>query len=289
MKIVLAVDLADHANESALFLCRFPATESMEVAIVTVVNPPEFGVHASTELWYPEFIDHQREMVAEKHQEVAAILQSHGIKTVSHVLHGHIGDEIVQNADRFAADWIVVGATGHTAIGRLLLGSVSDYVATHAKCSVLVVRKKSLSENELLKISVAYDHSQSSEKVINEVARCAWPTGTALQLITAVTPVMVYRDDLFPNAQEVEQQRRVQAQGYAAEAAQRITNFDAGVDIALVEGEHTGDALVTAADDFGSNLLVVGDKGHSLFERLMLGSTSRYILHHAHQSVLVVR
>jgi nucleotide-binding universal stress UspA family protein len=75
----------------------------------------------------------------------------------------------------------------------------------------------------------------------------------------------------------------------ANDAASRIKNFDAGVVLAMVEGEHIGDAIVTAADDFGSNLLVVGDKGHSLFERLMLGSTSRYILHHAHQSVLVVR
>ncbi len=289
MKVVLAVDLADQSDESAKYLCRSPEAASMEVSIVTVVNPPELGVHASTELWYPEFVDHQREVVAEKHREVANLLEASGMKVESYVLHGHIGDEIVQLAERTRADRIVVGATGHTAIGRLLLGSVSDYVATHAKCSVLVVRKKTLTQNEPMKISVAYDHSTSAQKVVDEVTSRVWPKATSLQVITAVTPVMAYRDDLFPSAQEIERQRQADALEYVNQAAARIKNFDAGVVVAMVEGEHIGDAVVTAADNFGSNLLVVGDKGHNLFERLMLGSTSRYILHHAHQSVLVVR
>ena len=289
MKVVLAVDLADESNESAKYLCRSPEANLMHVSLVTVVNPPEFGVHASTELWYPEFIDHQREVVTAKQQEVAKLLEASGITVDPHILHGHIGDEIVQLAERSGANRIVVGATGHTAIGRLLLGSVSDYVATHAKCSVLVVRKKTLTQQGPMKISVAYDHSKSSEKVIEEITSSVWPKSTSLQVITAVTPMMAYRDDLFPNAQEVERQRRVDAQEFANQAAAKITNFDAGVVVSMVEGERTGDAIVAAADDFGSHLLVVGDKGHNLFERLMLGSTSRYILHHAHQSVLVVR
>lgn len=289
MKVVLAVDLADQSNESAKYLCRSPEAGSIEVSMVTVVNPPEFGVHASTELWYPEFIDHQREVVIEKHREVAKLLEASGMKVDSYVLHGHIGDEIIQLAERSEANWIAVGATGHSAIGRLLLGSVSDYVATHAKCSVLVVRKQTLSQSEPMKISIACDRSNSSEKVIDEVTSREWPKATSLQLITAVTPIMVYRDDLFPNAMEIEQKRRIDAQQYAKQAAEKITNIDSGVVVAMVEGEHIGDAIVNAADGFGSNLLVVGDKGHNLFERLMLGSTSRYILHHAHQSVLIVR
>jgi nucleotide-binding universal stress UspA family protein len=289
MKVVLAVDLDDQSNESAKFLCRLPEASSMEVSLVTVLNMPEFGIHASTELWYPEFLEQQREAVDAKHREVATFLEASGITVKSHRLSGHIGDEIVRHAEKFEADWIVVGATGHTAIGRLLLGSVSDYVATHAKCSVLVVRKDTLATDEPMKFSVAYDHSKSADKVIGELTRRAWPRASSLQLITAVTPIMAYRDDLFPAAQDLERQQRTDAQRFADDAASRIKNFDAGVVLAMVEGEHIGDAIVTAADDFGSNLLVVGDKGHSLFERLMLGSTSRYILHHAHQSVLVIR
>ncbi len=289
MKVLLAVDFSDHADEAAKFLAQLPECASMEVVLATVVNPPELGVHATTEMWYPEFVDHQREMVQTKHQQVASILEAAGMKVTSELINGHIGKELIRYAEKWKADWIVVGATGHTTIGRLLLGSVSDYVATHAKCTVLVMRPKTLQNNEFLKVSIAYDHSESANKVLKQITARKWPAGTAAQLITAVTPVMVYRDDLFPSAQEEEERRRVEARSFATKAAQSIGNFDAGVDVDVVEGEHTGAAILASADSFGSNLLAVGDKGHGVFERLMLGSTSRYILHHAHQSVLVVR
>lgn len=289
MKVLLAVDLSDLANDAARVLCRFPNLESMHVTLMTVVNPPEFGLNASTEMWYPDYIDHQRELVDARHEEVAAMLEAAGARVSRHITQGHIGGELVRYAELIAADWIVLDATGHSAIGRLLLGSVSDYVATHAKCAVLVLRPDTLSGSDPLKLSVAYDHSDSAKKVLHEVARRDWPRGAAMQLITAVTPVMVYRDDLFPSAQEEEKRRRVEAEAIAAQAAASITVFDAGVEVSVVEGEHTGDAILRAANAFGSHLIAVGDKGHGIFERLMLGSTSRYVLHHASQSILVVR
>ena len=57
------------------------------------------------------------------------------------------------------ADLVVIGAKGHSQIDRILLGSTSDYVATHSHCSVLVVRPTGLSEapQKTLKVAVAYD------------------------------------------------------------------------------------------------------------------------------------
>ena len=51
-------------------------------------------------------------------------------------------DEILKKAESFDADLIVVGSQGQGAFSRLLLGSVSQYLATHAKCSVMIVKDK---------------------------------------------------------------------------------------------------------------------------------------------------
>ena len=47
---------------------------------------------------------------------------------------------LVEQAERWKADCIFVGAKGHSGLERFLLGSVSAAVATRAHCSVEVVR-----------------------------------------------------------------------------------------------------------------------------------------------------
>jgi universal stress protein E len=49
---------------------------------------------------------------------------------------------ILEAAGRERSDLVVVGSRGLSGVARVLLGSVSEYVATHAHCSVLVVRPR---------------------------------------------------------------------------------------------------------------------------------------------------
>jgi nucleotide-binding universal stress UspA family protein len=53
---------------------------------------------------------------------------------------GEAGESIVDVAEAESADLIVVGTHERGAVGRLFLGSVSDYVVRHARCPVMVVR-----------------------------------------------------------------------------------------------------------------------------------------------------
>jgi hypothetical protein len=55
---------------------------------------------------------------------------------------GHPVQEIVDRAEHWGADLIVVGSHGYRGFKRLLLGSVSQAVASHAQCSVEIVRSK---------------------------------------------------------------------------------------------------------------------------------------------------
>jgi nucleotide-binding universal stress UspA family protein len=49
---------------------------------------------------------------------------------------------ILEAAGHERSDLVVVGSRGLSGVARVLLGSVSEYVATHAHCSVLVVRPR---------------------------------------------------------------------------------------------------------------------------------------------------
>jgi nucleotide-binding universal stress UspA family protein len=62
----------------------------------------------------------------------------------TNVINGSPKQVILDEAEEFEADLIMVGSHGRGAIERFLLGTVSQAVALHAKCSVEIVRNRSI-------------------------------------------------------------------------------------------------------------------------------------------------
>ena len=64
------------------------------------------------------------------------------LQVSSDVLPGSPRRLIVEEAETWGADLIVVGSHGYRTWERMLLGSVSQTVAAHAECSVEIIRSK---------------------------------------------------------------------------------------------------------------------------------------------------
>ena len=63
-----------------------------------------------------------------------------------------------------------------------------------------------------------------------------------------------------------------------------------GINPELVEAVgHPAETIVTAAEDGGYDLVVLGSRGVSGVRRMLMGSVSSYVVTHAHTDVLVVR
>jgi nucleotide-binding universal stress UspA family protein len=65
-----------------------------------------------------------------------------GLSVETAVLEGDPRTAIVDAADEWQADLIVVGSHGRTGLKRLIIGSVAQAVVAHAHCSVEVVRRR---------------------------------------------------------------------------------------------------------------------------------------------------
>ncbi len=70
-------------------------------------------------------------------RELSAI----GLIASTLVVVGNPKTYLVEEAERWEAHCIFLGAKGHNSIERLLLGSVSAAVAARAHCSVEIVRQ----------------------------------------------------------------------------------------------------------------------------------------------------
>jgi nucleotide-binding universal stress UspA family protein len=62
-----------------------------------------------------------------------------GIEIRTIVVEGHPAQVLVDASQD--AELLVVGSRGHGEFGGMLLGSVSEFCATHAHCPVLVIRR----------------------------------------------------------------------------------------------------------------------------------------------------
>ena len=73
--------------------------------------------------------------------EVLARGRAHGVATSFLIWEGDPAESIIEAARSEGADLILIGNRGHSGMGRVLIGSVSDEVVRSAHCPVIVVRQ----------------------------------------------------------------------------------------------------------------------------------------------------
>lgn len=75
-------------------------------------------------------------------ERIAETVRASGQQVETSVRQGRPGEQIVEEARSWGAELILLGTHGRTGLKRLLMGSVAEYVVSHAPCSVEVVRSQ---------------------------------------------------------------------------------------------------------------------------------------------------
>jgi nucleotide-binding universal stress UspA family protein len=148
MKILLATDGSDYSKAAVNSVAERPWPEG---SIVKIVSAMEIPYAPTTEAWVlPDSYYKELERVA-KEQAQAAVdyavkrfksVKSPGLEVGAKIISGSPRQVILDEAESWDADLIVVGSHGYSGWQRLLLGSVSSAISTHAHCSVEIVRQK---------------------------------------------------------------------------------------------------------------------------------------------------
>lgn len=137
-RILLATDLSPTTDLATDWAFELAHRNEAALLIVSVIDPRELAIPGGGFRARVDQVRERREAVA---QRLVARGRSVGVPVTFLVWTGEPGDSIVEAAEAEAVDVILVGAHNRGTIGRLLMGSVSDYVARHAPCPVLIVRE----------------------------------------------------------------------------------------------------------------------------------------------------
>jgi nucleotide-binding universal stress UspA family protein len=202
---------------------------------------------------------------------------------------------ILERARSWQPDLIVMGTHGHTALKRLVLGSVSKKVVTEAHTSTRVGRKTAARSKRRLRLVVGIDGSPDSLKAVSAVAARRWPAGTAVRLITAWDPrITILGGFMNLPPDPADQLIDIDGDPYAwvahmsARVAQDLRRKDLDVSSAIRDGDPKK-VLVREAADWKADSVFVGARGLTATERLVLGSVSTAVTTDAPCSVEVVR
>ena len=148
MRVLLAVDGSPYSDAAVDEVATRAWPADSEIRVITAYELP---LAPAPETWAlpPDYFD-ELDRAAREHAETvehSVVLKlakafDSSIKVTGNILPGAPRSIILEEAERWKADLVVVGSHGYGVWQRFLLGSVSQAVVSHAKCSVEVVRSR---------------------------------------------------------------------------------------------------------------------------------------------------
>lgn len=136
-RILAAIDLSEEANDIAAKASRFAAINQAELHLVHVIEPLNFAYGGDIPI---DFSTIQEEIQRQAETQLSALCDKLTIPIERlHIMLGRPENEIHAQAEKLAADLIIVGSHGRHGLA-LILGSTANGILHGAKCDVLAMR-----------------------------------------------------------------------------------------------------------------------------------------------------
>jgi nucleotide-binding universal stress UspA family protein len=301
MKILLATDGSEHAGMALDFLLRFPLPDDSSVILLTVIDKRVFVDAESVELTaeQSEALHAVHNTVREEAQAylnaAAQRVSERGWAVTVQLRSGDVAEEILAAAEEAQVDLVVVGSHGRSPVRRFMLGSIATRVLMYSPYSVLIVKQPEVAphlpgrEGEPWRVLLAYDDSAPARKALDLCASLPLGAGDSVMVVTVLTLVTGFRQDIYQHLSPVWQQKKIAAKAALDGAVVRLHGSLHGVTSRLREGASSSHEIIEAAEESRSNLIVLGSEGKSALQRLLRGSLTGNVARHAPCPVLVVR
>ena len=296
MRVLIALDHAPHS--AAVFhlmqMRNWPPGTEFRLLSVVERSESKFFNWASD---HASFIHDRDKELAEKflHEtevELKAEYPSYKFETL--LLRGHASENILQEAETWHADLLVLGSRGSRLSDPFMLGSVSQAVLEHSSCPVVLARNNAEYNTDTTNVLLPLDHSSYSAIAAEWLMKQRFSKPLSLQIVSVV-PAM---PENYAHEFNVERAARLLSEYQDMERAalnllrdwRDKFNSSLGGNTATCELLY-GDpreAILLAASKWPAELIVMGSHGHTGITRFLLGSVSRFISANAGCSVEVV-
>lgn len=284
-KILLATDGSTYAADACRLLAGLPWPVGTEIQVICVVDTFVEGLLAAVQ-------PNQRGQATRFTETAAESLRRDGIQVTTSLRSGDAAHQVIQAAEEWNADLVVIGSKGLTGLEGFVLGSVANNVAKHAPCPVLVARA---TDGALQTVLVATDGSSHAHQAVEFASDLPLPTPTEFVIVHVVrTPhplvdLTSLGEKSFQGAlQEDQQAQRRRGEELLAGTASFLGKHGRKATVEVRSGD-PAEQIVAVADGARAELIVLAARGTSLIQSLLVGSVADRVLQQARGSVLIVR
>lgn len=318
-KIICAVDFSDSTSEILAYsvaLCKEFQARLFLVNIVDDVNTSviDSGIVIDDKMLQEQHISKAQELLENLAKEVRI---EHEIV----ISHGNPADKIRQLALEEQIDMVITATHGKSGFERLLIGSVTEKLLKILHCPLLIIRTKNGDfipqdnyEMKLKKILVGCDFSADSKLAFDYGLSLAQEFQADLYLAHVVKPTehvdlkpadyinvipgdyLVWgTSDYYEIQKKVTEENREKINTLRNRLTKQLhlmvpeeCQIWCTPYATLLFGEPYRE-LIKHAKENGIDMIVLGVRGHTLWEQLMVGSTTDRVIREAPCPVLAVR
>jgi nucleotide-binding universal stress UspA family protein len=273
--ILIAVEGADQAADLLRAAMAITDPRRSEVCVVNVLRTPvAYGDRPASGL--------AGTTAAAMVDDAARILRQSGYRAngiVRVLADGGVADELVRIIDEVAPELVVMGSRGLSDLAAPVTASVSHRVLAQAGCPVLIAREGARIDPPR-RLLLAYDESHHSRRAARVASDLAKATGAEIDVVTVHQPLLTWPGVVIDSS--VDAQQRVD------EIVAKLCEEVVAKGCVKVSARGRAAAIVQAADECDSHLVVMGARGLSRIAGAVIGSVSHEVIHLTTRQVLLV-
>lgn len=284
LPIVVGVDGSEHARAATRWAARAAAERDVPLQLICASPPPPpFGVAtALPQDFYEDRTRVAQQILTEATEIARATVGGHPLD-IQREFHTAPPARVLLNASE-SARMVVLGSRGLGEFTGGLVGSVSSSVAAHASCPVTVLRGPAPGEgpvvvgvdgSETSMLAIAHAFDEASRWGAPLVAAHAW-SDLSFRHVMGLDRNLPWQDFETEEAATLAQSLAGWQERYPDVEVTRVLDPDRPVHL-----------LQRVSED--ARLLVVGSRGRGGFRGMLLGSTSRSLLHSVECPVMIAR
>lgn len=286
MRILLGIDGSQYSQAAIDELISRGSDSDVQIKVVSVVDFEEP---------LPSLEGAKEAEIAAAHELVKQAVKALNVRFVDvegEVLDGLVIEEIVESAQNWSADLVVVGSQGLSGLEEFFLGGVSKGVMVGAHCAVRIVRSGVSPGHNVL---VALDDSEHSRYALEHILASAWSSETIFKCVTVVPEVHehFFLDHKYAQARAITHQRDVlqlKALGFLQQFVKKLEDrFGPGrASLEVLHGDPRKQIL-EVSNSWPADLIILGSHGQRFMSRFIFGSVSEAVATHAKCSVEVTK